>query len=92
MGLVTIGNLSSDGLIKSINASTAILSGLVQVNALNLSAGKAAVSMKFGQISDSDIEVQGLPGLVDCGEGKCLWQPDQHYGFDWQVQCGGPVG
>ena len=60
-GLVTIGNLSSDGLIKNINASAAMLSGLVQVNTLNQSASRASLSMKFKQISGADIQVQGLP-------------------------------
>ncbi|GEM_PF-996533 len=60
-GLVTIGNLSSDGLIKSISGTAAILSGQVRLNVLNQTAGKTAVSMTFRQISDADIQVQGLP-------------------------------
>ena len=60
-GLVTIGNFSSDGLIKSISGTTAILSGQVRLNTLNQPALTSAVAMKFRQISDADIQVQGLP-------------------------------
>lgn len=60
-GLVGIGGITSDGLLKSINASAAVLLGQVRVNTLNQSVGKATVSMKFRQMSNAGIQVQGLP-------------------------------
>ena len=60
-GLVGIVNITSDGPLKSINSGAANLMGLVKVNMLNRSAGTAAVSMKFRQLNDADIRVQGLP-------------------------------
>lgn len=59
-GLVRLGNISSDGLIKSINGSVAMLSGLVQINTLKQFSGKATVSLKLRQISEADIQVHGL--------------------------------
>jgi len=60
-GQVMIGNVSSDGLIKSIAGTAVNLSGQVLLNTLNQDAGKAAVSLKLRQINDSDIRVQRLP-------------------------------
>lgn len=60
-GVVGIGGITSDGLLKSINAGAAILMGPVRVNTLNQSAVKAAVSMRFRQMSNAGIQVQGLP-------------------------------
>lgn len=60
-GVVIIGNISSDGVIKSISAGTATLSGLVQLNTLNQSHGKAAVALRFLQLRDASIQAQNLP-------------------------------
>lgn len=60
-GVVQIGNLRSDGLIKSISGSAVKLSGQVLLNTLNQPAGRTTLSMKLRQISDSDIRLQGLP-------------------------------
>ncbi len=59
--LMTLGNVTSDGLLKTLNSPASVLCGLVQFNTLNRSAGKAKLSMKLRQITDSDIRVQGLP-------------------------------
>ena len=60
-GRVTIGNITSDGLIKNISGTAVSLSGQVLLNTLNRDPGKAAVSLKLRQINDSDIRVQGMP-------------------------------
>ena len=59
-GLFQIGDITSDGLIKSISAKSVVLSGEVLLNSLGRSAGKASVSLTLRQISDADICVQGL--------------------------------
>lgn len=60
-GQVTIGNLSSDGLLKAIKAGVAILSGQVYLNTLNQAPGKTAVSLQFLQLRDASIETWDLP-------------------------------
>ena len=60
-GQYLVGGISSDGLMKGINASAAILSGQVHLNTLNKTSAKASVSLKFRQITDADITVQSLP-------------------------------
>ncbi|GEM_PF-1156767 len=59
-GLYQIGDITSDGLIKSISAKSVVESGEVLLNSLGRSPGKAAVSLTFKQISHADICVQGL--------------------------------
>ncbi len=59
--LMTLGNVTTDGPIKSFTASASILSGLAQFNTQNMSIPKAKASLKLLQISDSDIRVQNLP-------------------------------
>jgi len=60
-GQVTIGDLTSDGLLKGIKASTAVLSGQVHLNTLNQTPGTAKVSLQFLQLRDASIEAQNLP-------------------------------
>ena len=60
-GEVTIGNLTSDGLIKSIKASAVIVSGPVDLNTLNTAPGKTSVSMQFLEMLDGSINAQNLP-------------------------------
>ena len=60
-GLYHIGDITSDGLLKSISAKSVIESGEVLINSLARSAGKATASLTFRQISDANICVQGLP-------------------------------
>ncbi len=59
--LMTLGNITTDGILKTLNSSASILCGLVQFNTRSVLAGKAKLSMKLRQITDSDIRVQGLP-------------------------------
>ena len=60
-GLFNVSGITSDGPLKGISASAVSLSGQVQINTLNQSAGKASVSLKFRTISDADVQVQGMP-------------------------------
>ena len=60
-GLYDLPGITSDGLLQSINATAVTLSGEVQLNTLNQIPGKAAVSLKVREISDADIQVQGMP-------------------------------
>ena len=60
-GQVMIGNLSSDGLLKSIKASGVVLCGQVRLNTLNKAPGKSSVSIQFQQFVDASVEAQNLP-------------------------------
>ena len=60
-GQVTIGDLTSDGVLKGIAASAAIVSGQVRLNTLNQPAGTTAVSIQFLQLRDGSIDSQNLP-------------------------------
>ena len=60
-GLYHLGDITSDGLLKSISAKSVVESGEVLLNSLGRSAGKAAASLTFRQISDANICIQGLP-------------------------------
>ncbi len=60
-GLYHLGDITSDGLLKSISAKSVVESGEVLLNSLGRSAGKATASLTFRQISDANICVQGLP-------------------------------
>ena len=60
-GLVDIGDLSSDGLIRSISATTTILTGHMELNTLNQPAGKTGASLRFQQIHDAEIGIRQLP-------------------------------
>ena len=59
-GLFHLSGVTSDGPLKGISASAVILSGKVQINTMNLDAGKGSVSLKFRTISDADVQVQGM--------------------------------
>jgi hypothetical protein len=60
-GLYHLGDITSDGLLKSISANSVVESGEVLLNSLGRSAGKATASLTFRQISDASICVQGFP-------------------------------
>ncbi len=60
-GHVTVGNMTSDGLMKSIAGTPVTLSGQMLLNTLNRAAGRTAVSLKLLQVCDANIQVQGLP-------------------------------
>ena len=60
-GLYHLGDITSDGLLKSISATSVVESGEVLLNSLGRSAGKATASLTFKQITDASICVQGLP-------------------------------
>ena len=58
--LMTLGNVTTNGPIKGLNAAASTLSGLVQLNTEDMIVAKAKASLKLRQISDSDIRVQDL--------------------------------
>ena len=60
-GLYQIGDITSDGLLKSISAKSVVESGEVLLNSLARSVGKATASLTFRQITNANICVQGLP-------------------------------
>ncbi len=60
-GQYLVGGISSDGLIKAINAKGVVLGGEVLLNNLDRTAAKTAVSLKFLQVVDGGIESQDLP-------------------------------
>ena len=59
-GLYHIGDITSDGLLKSVSAKSVVLSGEMLINSLGRSADKAAVSLALKEINGADICVQGL--------------------------------
>ena len=59
-GLFHLSGITSEGLLRGINASAVIVSGQVYLNTLDQASGKAKVSLKFRQISDADVRVRGL--------------------------------
>ena len=60
-GQYLVGGISSDGLLKGINAAKVVLNGEVLLNNLDRAAGKASVSLKFLQAVDGGIASQDLP-------------------------------
>ena len=60
-GFYHLSALTSDGLIKSINAKAVALGGSILLNSLEQAAGKAQVSIKLLQVSDGGIEARQLP-------------------------------
>ena len=60
-GQYLVGGISSDGLIKGINAKSVVLGGEVLLNNLDRTPGKASVSLRFLQVVDGSIESRDLP-------------------------------
>ena len=60
-GQYLVGGISSDGLMKGINAKSVVLGGEVLLNNLDRTPGKATVSLRFLQVVDGSIESQDLP-------------------------------
>ena len=60
-GMLHLSGITSDGLLKAIDAGAVVISGQVYLNTLDQAPGKARVSLKFRQISEADVRVQGMP-------------------------------
>ena len=60
-GFYHLSAITSDGLIKSINAKSVALGGSILLNSLEQAPGKAQVSIKLLQVVDGGIEARQLP-------------------------------
>ena len=60
-GQYVVGGITSDGLLKGINAKAVVLAGRVLINSLGLEAGKSTLGVKLQQVVEGGVEVKKEP-------------------------------